>query len=51
METTNIFQELSFLGRYLKWMDEHPVLSNIIFTVECIAMVLAILFYDFTTNP
>lgn len=47
---TNIYQELGFVGSYLKWTENHPVIANIIFTVECIAMALAVFFYDFTTQ-
>lgn len=47
---TKIYQELGFVGSYLKWSDNHPVIANIILTVECIAMALTVVFYNFTTH-
>ena len=47
---TKIYQELGLLGNLFTWMEKHPFVSNIIIAVECIALVLAVLFYDFTTH-
>ena len=47
---TKLYQEMGIVGNYLKWADKHPYIANIILTVECIAMVLAAFFYDFTTQ-
>ena len=44
------YQEMELLGGFFVWMEKHPIISNIILTVECIALVLAVLFYDFTTH-
>ena len=47
---TKIYQEMGIVGNCLKWADEHPFIANIILAVECIAMALAVFFYDFTTQ-
>jgi len=47
---TKIYQEMGIVGNCLKWADKHPFIANIILAVECIAMALAVFFYDFTTQ-
>ena len=44
------YKEMGGLAPMLRWIDSHPVLTNIIIAVECIAFMAAVLFYDFTTN-
>ena len=45
-----IYNELGFFGALLKWIDEHPVLFNLILALECAAILWAVINYNFTTN-
>jgi hypothetical protein len=35
---------------FAKWMEKHPVLSNIILIIEAIALMYVVLTYNFTTH-
>lgn len=35
---------------FASWFDRHPVLMNVILWIEAIALLYAVLMYDFTTN-
>ena len=49
MEQT-FYQELGLVGNVLRWMDKHPMLSNVIIATELTALFFVALFYNFTTN-
>ena len=42
--------EIRCIVPFAAWIERHPVIFNIILTIETIIMVLGIFFYDFTTN-
>lgn len=44
----NIYGEFLFLGYFLKFMDRHPVIANIILLLEGLALVWAVFTYEFT---
>jgi hypothetical protein len=46
----SIFNELGFIGSFLRFMDEHQTLANVILILETLALFWAVLTYNFTTN-
>ncbi len=48
--TNDIPAEIRYIVPFVGWMERHPILMNIIFIIEAIAVALTIFFYDFSTN-
>lgn len=46
----SIFNELGFIGSFLRFLDEHQTLANVILILEVIGLFYAVLTYNFTTN-
>ena len=44
----SIYNEFLFLGWFFKFMDRHPVISNIILAIEVLALIWAVWTYEFT---
>ena len=45
-----IYKEFWFIAAMFKWLDNHPIISDIILLVESLAAAWAVFNYDFTTN-
>ena len=45
-----IYKEFLFIAPMFKWLDNHPIISDIILLVEGLAAAWAVFNYNFTTN-
>lgn len=45
-----IYRELWFVAPIFKWLDKHPLISDIILVLEGLATAWAVFNYNFTTN-
>lgn len=45
-----IYKEFWFIAPMFKWLDNHPIISDIILLAESLAAAWAVFNYDFTTN-
>ena len=50
MNNQSIYSEFGFLGFLLRFIDEHPVLTSIMLFLDVMALIYAVVFYDFTTR-
>lgn len=50
MENKVLYRELGLWGLFLQLMDKYPILNNIVVLVEIIAVIWAIITYNFTTS-
>lgn len=41
--------ELGPITPLIQWINNHPVLSNVILWLELVALAICVLFYNFTT--
>lgn len=49
MEARNaIYKQLGLLGFIIKWVDEHPTLSNIFLWLMALGLIWAVFTYEFT---
>lgn len=45
----SLYNEFGKLGKVFKWLDEHPKFDLLFFWVNILALIYAVLTYNFTT--
>lgn len=46
----SIYKELGAIGTFIRYINEHETLGNIILIIEAIALFWTVYYYNFTTN-